>query len=189
MDSPSGWATLRAMDSAQATMGFPSPEGLNRLASAIGNGCRVIAGPPISGGVAAKTHRLTLYGRDGTERSLVLKRYPVGNDTPELEWERLGCASRVSLPTPDRVAVDPSGLWFGEPALAMTTLQGRVDMFPSDKSDWTRQLAVALATIHQTDLGSDIPAVVRRPHLASRWRLWNSFASSSGRAAIRAARI
>jgi hypothetical protein len=55
----------------------------------------------------------------------------------------------------------------------MTMLPGEVDMFPSDVDDWTRQLAVALATIHATDLGSDVPAVVRRPHLVSRWRLWD----------------
>jgi aminoglycoside phosphotransferase (APT) family kinase protein len=55
----------------------------------------------------------------------------------------------------------------------MTMLPGEVDMFPSDVDDWTRQLAAALATIHETDLGSDVPAVVRRPHLVSRWRLWD----------------
>jgi aminoglycoside phosphotransferase (APT) family kinase protein len=147
--------------------------GLDRLARAIGNDYRVTLGPRIGGGVAAKTHRLTLHGPDGSEQSLLLKRYPVGNDTAQLEWDRLGSACRVGLPTPRRVAFDASGTWFGEPALVMTMLPGRADLFPADVDSWTRELARALATIHRTNLGTEIPPVLRRPHMARTWRLWD----------------
>ena len=151
----------------------PSPEGLDRLAAAIGEGFRVAAVARFGGGVAAATHGLTLRGPGGSEQQLILKRYPIGDETPRLEWERLGCAARVALPTPQRVAVDPDGAWFGTPALLMSALSGQVEMRPRNVDAWTRELARALAAIHRTDLGDAIPPVLRRPHLWTRWQLWN----------------
>ena len=119
------------------------------------------------------THGLTLRGPGGAEQQLILKRYPIGDETPRLEWERLGCAARVALPTPQRIAVDPDGAWFGTPALLMSALSGQVEMRPRDVDAWTRELARALAAIHRTDLGDAIPPVLRRPHLWTRWQLWD----------------
>ncbi len=119
------------------------------------------------------THGLTLRGPGGAEQQLILKRYPIGDETPRLEWERLGCAAGAPLPTPQRVAVDPDGAWFGTPALLMSALSGQVEMRPRDVDAWTRELARALAAIHRTDLGDAIPPVLRRPHLWTHWQLWD----------------
>ena len=141
----------------------PPREGLDRLAAALGEGCQVTSVERLGGGIAAATHVLKVRGPRGAEQQRILKRYPVGDETASLEWERLGHAAAVELPTPQRIAVDPDGAWFGTPALLMSALPGRVMMLPADVDDWTRQLAEAMAAIHRTDLGDTIAPVLRRP--------------------------
>ena len=55
------------------------------------------------------------------DERLVLKRFPVGTMV-EREWQAMNVAFRHGLATPRPVAVDPDGMWFGHPALAMTLL-------------------------------------------------------------------
>ncbi len=143
------------------------------MVASVEEGERVVSVERCGGGVAAATDAIILESADGAERPLILKRYPAGDETPELEWERLGCAARAAVPTPERIAVDQAGEWFGTPALLMTTLPGQVEMRPSDLDAWTRELADGLAAIHRTDLGDAVPSVVLRLHGWTRWQLWD----------------
>ena len=78
----------------------------------------------LRGGLGAATHVIALA--DG--RRLVLKRYPPGDETAALEWERLSFAHAASLPAP--VAFDGDGAWFGSPALVMSLIDGKTRRGP-----------------------------------------------------------
>lgn len=103
---------------------------------------------PIGGGLATDT-----YAIDTTAGDFVLKVFRADRrEGALLEWERLTFAQRVQrVPRPEPVALDADGRWFSLPALAMTRLPGRANVKPADIDDWLRQLAQALAGIHETD--------------------------------------
>ena len=149
----------------------PSPEGLERLAAALG-GTAVSSVRRLGGGVAAATCELVLES-PGAARRLVLKRYPPGDATALLEWDRLRYAVAAEVATPEPVALDFDCAWFGVPALVMSRLPGRVDLEPDDLGDWARQLAHALVMIHRTAPAPEIPATLLRPYRLSHWQLWD----------------
>lgn len=117
---------------------------------------------PIDGGLAAAT-----YAVDTTAGRFVVKLYRPREDTVSLEWERLTFAQRTTVPVPEPVALDVDGRWFGAPALVMSRLPGRADVKPTDPDGWLRQIAYALAAIHETDTtGARGPLL--RPWLGNR---------------------
>ncbi|HVE92852.1 MAG TPA: aminoglycoside phosphotransferase family protein, partial [Actinomycetota bacterium] len=69
------------------------------------------------------------------------------DDTAPQEWDRLNCASAVEVPTPEPVAIDASGAWFGAPALVMRRLNGRPLHAPADLDTWLREIAQALIAV------------------------------------------
>jgi hypothetical protein len=48
-----------------------------------------------------------------------------------------------------------------------------IPLTTTPRLEWERLGCVALAAIHATDLGADIPSAVRRPHYVAGWRLWD----------------
>jgi aminoglycoside phosphotransferase (APT) family kinase protein len=149
----------------------PSGDGLRRLGGDLGAAV-VTVGRRLSGGVAAATHLVLV----DAERPIVLKRYPAAAtgsaETAALEWERLAWAERASVPTPEPLALDLEGRWFGTPALVMSFLEGSVNLFPADEQRWLESMARALAAIHDTAIDESESADLRRPHLAQRWEPW-----------------
>jgi aminoglycoside phosphotransferase (APT) family kinase protein len=141
----------------------PGPGGLARLTEHLG-GRRVSDVVRLAGGLDCATHAFTLDG----ER-LVLKRSKPGATTAGIEFENLRYASRSSVATPEPVALDEAGTWFGTPALVMTALPGSANLFPADLDRWVRQLAAALAAVHDTP-AADFP--IRRPPAWQRWTPW-----------------
>jgi aminoglycoside phosphotransferase (APT) family kinase protein len=135
----------------------PSTAGLARLGSAIGETVEVDG--VLYGGVASSVHRL----RTPT-RSLVLKRFAFP-DTAPFEWERLHHALDVPVPTPEPVAFDPDGAWFGVPALVVDYLEG-VTMPPPQPE----ALGRLLATIHSTPLPDPLPSTLQRPTFLDKWK-------------------
>jgi aminoglycoside phosphotransferase (APT) family kinase protein len=102
---------------------------------------------PIQGGLATDT-----FGVDTTAGDFVVKVFrPDRREGALLEWERLTFAQRAEVPVPEPVALDADGRWFGAPALVMSRLPGRGDVRPSNLDRWLRQLAHALAAIHETN--------------------------------------
>ena len=135
----------------------PSPEGLGRFADAVGAKSRPRVLRRLRGGLGASTHVIAI-----DDDRLVLKRYPAGAMV-EREWLAMDIAFRHGLPAPRPVAVDTDGAWFGQPAIAMAVLPGRAMLDPTDRDGYARQVADALAAIHELPLES-IPKALSRPH-------------------------
>lgn len=139
-----------------------SDAGLATMISEIAPGAATQQVRPIGGGLAAAT-----FAVDTSAGDFVLKVYRPADDTPSLEWERLTFAQRAGVPVPEPVALDAEGRWFGSAALVMSRLPGRADVRPTDPDGWLRQLAHALAAVHETDTtGASGPLL--RPSLADR---------------------
>jgi aminoglycoside phosphotransferase (APT) family kinase protein len=134
----------------------PSPEGLARLGDALGEPVEVER--PLHGGVATSVHLL----RTPT-RSLVLKRF-AWEDAAGFEWDRLHIARAVPIATPEPIALDVDGTWFGCHALVLSFIPG-TSMVPPDPE----ALGAAMAVIHATPLPDPVPDVLLRP---ARWSTW-----------------
>lgn len=111
---------------------------------------RVIGAPVVrwrrlGGGLAAETTLLSL--EDG--RKVVMKRYSAA----VVEWACLSLAAAVEVPSPDPIAVDVRGEWFGDgvPALVMSWIPGTTLLRPKSLVHWLGQLAGTLAAIHDAD--------------------------------------
>lgn len=116
----------------------------------------------VGGGLAATTIAV-----DTTAGDFITKIYRPDSPAAPLEWQSLTFAQRVEVPVPEPVALDAEGRWFGAPAVVMSRLPGRADVTPADLDRWLRQIAHALATIHQTDTtGAD--GSLLRPLLGNR---------------------
>lgn len=121
--------------------------GWTAAAAEIAPGASALAAHRFGGGTAAETFSLTT-----TAGEFVVKRYRRNRpDAVRSEWERLRFAQRVDVPVPRPLVLDDEGRWFGKPAMAMTRLGGQIDLRPSNVDWWIRQLATALAAIHNTD--------------------------------------
>ena len=119
----------------------------------------------LGGGLATETFAFDLQGAGNG--GYVVKRYRADDETAPLEWERLAFAQRVNVPVPEPVALDAEGSWFGGPALVMRRLPGRAHIQPTDVDAWLRELAVALAAIHDTSLAGAKDALLKAPHAES----------------------
>lgn len=135
----------------------PSASGLAALTHVLGEPVRVAH--QLHGGVATCTHELTT-----ATRRLILKRYREGDGTAASEWDRLQIARGLPVPTPEPVAVDLVGTWFGTPALVMTRLAGSVT-YPAPVD----ALARTLAAIHGAPLPDPMPDVLLRPPYYDTW--------------------
>jgi aminoglycoside phosphotransferase (APT) family kinase protein len=138
----------------------PDAAGLERLALALGEPVELVG--VLHGGVASSTHEL----RTPTRR-LVLKRFRVDDEPPSgdvLEWTRLRIAQDAPVPTPEPIAHDPDGAWFGIPALVMSHLAGAVVYPPVIEA-----LARTLAAIHTTTIARPAPEILRRPPYYAYW--------------------
>lgn len=104
----------------------------------------------------------TTFGVGTTSGDFVVKIFRPTDDRAPLEWQRLAFAQRVGVPVPEPVALETDGRWFGSPALVMTRLPGLGDVRPADLDRWLRQIAEALAVIHETDT-SDVSGPLLPP--------------------------
>jgi aminoglycoside phosphotransferase (APT) family kinase protein len=117
---------------------------------------------PIDGGLASATSAV-----DTTAGDFIVKVFPPHRRAEAgPEWERLIFAQRVAgVPVPVPVALDADGRWFGSPALVMSRLPGRSDISPTDIDSWIRQVAHALAAIHETDTTAAAGSLLGDPPL------------------------
>jgi aminoglycoside phosphotransferase (APT) family kinase protein len=141
----------------------PSPDGLRRLARAVSRGATPVRTRRLGGGLATATSVVTLRTSGGRTIDVVLKRFPHTDDTYAVrEWERLGFAQRLPVPSPEPLVFDGSGAWFGVPSLVMSKLPGRPDVVPKDLDRWLGEFAQVQAAIHSAPIGR-APAILRRP--------------------------
>lgn len=151
------WVTNWAELSRAHRATVPSPEGVLRLSTVLGEPVELEG--PLHGGVAASTWAIRT-----PSRRLVLKRFRADDDTAPLEWVRLQIAVDTPVPTPEPVAFDPAGAWFGVQSLVMSHLPGAVVYPPLVEA-----LARTLAALHSTVVPEPVPAELRRPGLWTRW--------------------
>jgi aminoglycoside phosphotransferase (APT) family kinase protein len=130
----------------------PSTDGLARLANVIGEAITGVE--RLHGGVATSAHALTT-----ATTAYVLKRFAADDgDWVQSEWDRLVLVRDAPVPTPEPVALDRDGRWFGTPALLMRRLPG-VAGYPVDAEGLGR----ALALLHTTPIPDPVPDVLRLP--------------------------
>ncbi|HVE75938.1 MAG TPA: aminoglycoside phosphotransferase family protein, partial [Actinomycetota bacterium] len=74
----------------------------------------------------------------------------------------------LELSTPEPLARDLKGSWFGTPALVMTRLPGRPNIRPRNLDTWLREIASALVTIQNVPLRK-ATASLRKVHRVEDW--------------------
>lgn len=137
----------------------PGRAGLEALARAVSPGAAVVRARRLRGGLATATHLVVLSTPSGLLR-VVVKRYLPGDGTAPSEWAKLRFAHGLAVGAPRPLAVDPTGAWFGAPALAMAALPGRASVAPRDVPAFVGEIARTLALIHAAR-ASGAPAVMR----------------------------
>lgn len=127
----------------------PPADGLRRLARAISRGSTVTRTRRLGGGIGTATSAVTLRTSSGRTVAVILKRFPRDRgDKAVEEWRRLRFAQRLPVPSPEPIAIDRTGEWFGAPALVMARLPGRPDVTPRDVPRWLDEFAKVQATLH-----------------------------------------
>jgi aminoglycoside phosphotransferase (APT) family kinase protein len=147
--------------------GAPSAEGLGAMArDVVGRAARVVDVRRLVGGVDAATHAVRLEPGGW----LVLKRVPAPRARSLVgELERLGFAQRAPVATPEPVALDADGTWFGHPALVMGLVPGASVVHDGTWS-WIDSLAATLVAVHSTSLDGELPQALRTPHAGVAWQ-------------------
>ena len=145
----------------------PSADGLRALAAALGRGSRVVRARRLGGGIGSATSVVDVVDRAGRARAVVLKRYPPpAGDGVREEWERLVFAQTIDVPSPEPLALDAQGAWFGCPSIVMSRVPGRPSLSPPPPDAWIDSVARALAALDAVDVGR------ARGALATRARPW-----------------
>ena len=129
----------------------PARAGLQRMAAAIAANSKrppaIMAVRRLRGGVDASTHAIHLDPGGW----VVLKRARITDTGPaelDQEFNRLDIVDPIDVPTPEPIALDAGGDWFGMPAFVMSRLPGRPRIQRHDDGPWISQLAEALAVVH-----------------------------------------
>jgi aminoglycoside phosphotransferase (APT) family kinase protein len=122
----------------------------------------------LRGGAACDVFWLDL-DRAGRTVPVVLKTFPADMaGLAGFEWAALQTVAPAPIPTPEPLAFDPSGVWFGTPSIVMSRLPGSPLWEPADVAAWTRRLAATLAGVHAAAPPS-VPESMRRPAIWDRW--------------------
>lgn len=121
------------------------PDALDRMAAAVGGCSSAIVRHPLADaekGIFA----VDLVCPNGVPTAAVLK-FSSSASAVNSEWSALRALLPASVTTPEPIAVDAAGKWFGRPALLMSRLPGTAlsDVSPPPI---LRQFAAAIAAIH-----------------------------------------
>lgn len=130
-------------------------EALSWVEHALGAGGRVVASERLTGGLTSIVHRL-IVERGGVRTPYVLRRWALDQDAyvaAAVGWETrvLAALERTDLPAP-RVIDSTTDVAHGGPAVLVTCLPGRIELMPSDRDRWLREMARMLARIHAASI-------------------------------------
>lgn len=136
----------------------PAVEGLGLMARELSGGrAKIVEVRRLAGGVDAATHAVRLEPGGW----LVVKRARARSaGSLADEFDRLRFAQRAPVATPEPIALDVEGSWFGHPALVMGLVPGD-STFHDGTGPWIVGLAEALVAVHSTSLHDEIPAVLQ----------------------------
>lgn len=113
------------------------------------------------GGSSSAIHGLRV-DRNGVVETVVLRRYVLEHlnvEEPDLAAREAHVLRRLgacTVPTPQLLAVDPTGHDAGVPTLLMTRVPGRLEWSPADVEPWLRRLAEVLPTIHEAPIADGV---------------------------------
>ena len=145
----------------------PSAEGMRRLARVVSRGSTPLRVRRLGGGLSTATNVVTLRTPRGRTVDVIVKRFPPGREAVATnEWKQLGFAERIAVPTPEPIAFDRRGDWFGATAIVMSKLPGRPDVAPKDTARWLAEFAEVQAAIHSTSV-AHAPASARAGELVA----------------------
>lgn len=128
----------------------PSIEGLQKMARALGRGYTVVGAKRLGGGLICATSCVDLSTPHGALQ-VVLKRFVAGSTESQGEFDRLGFAWKLDIPTPEPLAID-AGDWFGTPAIVMSRLPGSPSADGISFADRASLVAGALSTLASADV-------------------------------------
>jgi aminoglycoside phosphotransferase (APT) family kinase protein len=151
-----------------AMLAVPPPATLSWLLTRLG-AAQLVAVDVMRGGSAAAMHRVTVRRADGTDLTVVLRRYVAADallESPAVaiqEITALGLAAGAPVPTPELLAVDPHADETDAPTVVMSFLEGKPLWEPKRRSDWLDQLVDALIGFHAIEIPDDVglPAIRR----------------------------
>lgn len=106
----------------------------------------------LGGGMHAATHRV-----ETGAGPVILRRFEPGDDAAAREERVLRLIDGLGGLAPRLVGADASGSLFGEPAVVITVVPGGGNITPADVEDWARQLARALAALHELPIPEGFP--------------------------------
>lgn len=140
-------------------------EELVRIARAIDPRARATYCAPILGGVDAATYAVDLDVA-GERQELVVRIHTLpeerDGEAARRYWNAIaGIPAAAPVLIPRGVHLDAEGTLVGLPCLVMTRLPGTPLARPASEESWIDQLAGAIASIHEVDVGS-LPPGYRR---------------------------
>ena len=163
-----GWLVIVGWDERlRFNASDPPAEGLVLMARELSSSrAEVVEVRRLAGGVDAATHAVRLEPGGW----LVVKRVRAQNaGSLTGEFDRLHFAKRAPVATPEPVALDVEGSWFGHPALVMGLVPGS-SAFHNGTGAWIDSLAGTLAAVHSTPLDDEIPSFLHAPHAGIAWQ-------------------
>ncbi len=151
MRAPAGWYERKAFQRTR----LHAP-GLARMAADVVPGGAARGRGRLTGGHETAANAIELTDAAGSSMRAVLKRRPDPRFDGSNEWNALHAATHARVPTPRPIGFDPGGRWFGRPALLMSRLSGRAHLDVSSDPAALRQMAQALAAVHDC-AGTTLP--------------------------------
>jgi aminoglycoside phosphotransferase (APT) family kinase protein len=162
----------------------PSKEARAWAVEQFGKGARVRAVRRLTGGITSAMHLLSIESANGERHDVVLRGWIdddhiEGADRVMRESHILEQLADFDIPSPNVLAIDPTGSRCGNPSLLMSRLSGRIELTPRNPDLWLEELVAMLVRIHAADVAAPvaeswlnrekliIPEWSERPHL---WR-------------------
>jgi aminoglycoside phosphotransferase (APT) family kinase protein len=110
----------------------------------------------LEGGVSAQVTGLEIERPDGRSKKLVVRRHGTRDlqDNPNIaadEFRLLQITRASGLPTPTPLHLDQSCEIFSTPCIVLEYIEGVTVFAPSDLSEFIREMAAQLSTIHSVD--------------------------------------
>lgn len=119
----------------------------------------------LGGGIDATMELLRLTDDSGRQRKVILRRYgkwvaSKGQEHADREVAILRLLSTAGLPVSAPVWVDTNQI-FPEPALVLEYIDGEPLTRPEDETDWARQMARFLVSLHAIPVDPDVSALLK----------------------------
>lgn len=132
-------------------------------------GTDVIGILAVPGGSTAAMHRVTIRTRRRPQRTVIVRRYVLGEiltETPDVaarEWQALQLVAPTRLPTPIPHVADLHASRCDVPTIVMSSLEGRPVWDGRPRQRWLDQLVDAMVEIHSVTIpaGTELPTLER----------------------------